>query len=138
MQRAGAKSLDNVKTIYADDFNILVFKTLLQLLPQLFFKILQIKSRFYPKYPWSIQDASSEFLNEVFIYIVINSWLRTQNSCHNAMYCTFKGKHKFCKNRFCLHTGKRWSRKTRILPYFTCCQGYRAGQEQNIILLNSS
>lgn len=58
MQRAGAKSfrqericLDNVKTIYADDFNILVFKTLLQLLPQLFFKILQIKSRFYPKYP---------------------------------------------------------------------------------------
>ena len=58
MQRAGAESfrqericLDNVKTIYADDFNILVFKTLLQLLTQLFSKISQIKSRFYPKYP---------------------------------------------------------------------------------------
>ena len=58
MQRAGAESfrqericLDNVKTIYADDLNILVFKILLQLLTQLLSKISQIKSRFYPKYP---------------------------------------------------------------------------------------
>lgn len=73
MQRAGAESfrqericLDNVKTIYADDLNILVFKILLQLLTQILSKISQIKSRFYPEYPWSIQEASSEFLNEVF------------------------------------------------------------------------
>lgn len=58
MQRAGAESfrqericLDNVKTIYADDLNILVFKILLQLLTQILSKISQIKSRFYPKYP---------------------------------------------------------------------------------------
>ena len=58
MQRTGAESfrqericLDNVKTIYADDLNILVFKRLLQLLTQLLSKISQIKSRFYPKYP---------------------------------------------------------------------------------------
>ena len=58
MQRAGAESfrqericLDNVKTIYADDLNILVFKILLQLLTQILSKISQIKSRFYPEYP---------------------------------------------------------------------------------------